>query len=161
ERDLEQRLDLTEPVRPYSAMGEVRPELRRKIGTGNNTQVDLVPEFGKDARRRVADPVSAGFVDPRLNADVLLDDARQLYQLFALEFKWQIAGIGVFVGFWFHKGRVIPGLEVGTDFAGTRAMKIADNLVGLRRAAHGIVEDICWSDLVSFEDPLHLQLRLD
>jgi hypothetical protein len=70
-------------------MGEVRSELRRKIGTGNNAQVDLVPEFGKDARRRVADPVTAGFVDPRLSADVLLDDARQLYELFALEFKWQ------------------------------------------------------------------------
>src|SRR5207245_10348047 len=101
QRDLEQRIGVTEPVWPDSAMGKIRAELRRKVGTGNHAQIDLVAELGEDARRRVTDPVSAGFVEPWSSADVLLDDARQLYQFFTLKFKWQIARIGVFVGFRF------------------------------------------------------------
>ena len=50
---------------------------------------------------------------------------------------------------------------MGTDFTSPRAMKIANDLKGLRRAAHGVVEDIGRSDPISFEDPLHMQQGLD
>ena len=48
-----------------------------------------------------------------------------------------------------------------TNFAGSRAMQLLDNLISLRRAAHWIVQYICRSDLVSLEDPLDLHLGFD
>ena len=137
-------------------MGEIRAELWRKVGTRNHAQIDLVAELGEDARRRVTDPVSAGFIDPWSIADVLLDDARQLYQFFALEFKWQIAWIGVFVGFRFNKGRIIPGLQMGADFTGARTIKISYDRIGFRRATDRIIENIGRPYEISFKDALHL-----
>ncbi len=114
-----------------------------------------VDDIGRQAAHKFVNARSRGarlngrrrigrLVDPRPHADVFVNDVAQLRQIFALELEWQVAGIGVFIGFRF-----------------TRAMKITDDLVGLRRAAHRIVEDKGGPDLVSFEDPLHLQLKFD
>src|SRR5262249_19302649 len=142
ERNLEQRSGLTKPIRAHSAMGEVRAKLRRQISAGDHAQVDLVAEIGEDALRRSADTIAAGFVDPRSCADVLLDYPAQLDKLLLLQCKRQVAWIGVLISLRFNKGRVIPGLQMGPDLARARAMIIADNLIGLWRAADRIVQDI-------------------
>ena len=161
ERYLEQRGRVAEPVGTASAMREIGAELAGEISAGKHAQVDLIAEFSEDARRRVAHSIPARFVNARPNSDVLLDTAAQQQQLLALEFAWQVTGVGVLIGLPLDKRRIIPWLQVSTNFTGMRTMQIADNLVGLFCGTHRVVENIGRSDLIPLEDPLHLQLRFD
>src|SRR5215468_3529280 len=122
-----------------SAMRKIGPELARKISSGNHAKIDLVAEFGKDLRRPATDSIAARFVNPWPYSNVLLDNLAQPYQLFALEFVRQVTRVGVFVCLSLKKGRIVPRLQVRTNFAAARLVQFPDNLIGLRCAAYRIV----------------------
>ncbi len=97
----------------------------------------------------------------RSDSDIFLNAAGQLDQLLPFELEREVARIGVLVRYLLDQWRIIPGLQVGPDFAGARAMQIADKLVRLRRAAYGIIEDEGRSDIVSLKNPLRFILAFD
>src|SRR6516165_4802733 len=160
-RDLEKRRVLAEPIGAGAAMREIGPEFAGEIGAGDDAHVDLVAELCKDVRRCPADPISARFVDAWTDPDILLNAEGQSDQLLPFELERQIAGIGILVRHRLDQGWIIPGLQMGADFADPRVMQIADELVCLRCAAHWVVEDEGRPNVVSLEDPLRLGLAFD
>ncbi len=161
ERDFEQRLIGSEPIRPGAAMRKIGPEIAAQVGAGNNADIDLVVELGENPCCAVANPVPARLVDPRPHTEIFADDLGQSDQLLALEFVWQVARVGILICCLFDEGRRVPGLEVGTNFADSRAVQFPDELVPIGRAAHRVVEDEGRADAIAFEDPLSLCLALD
>jgi hypothetical protein len=154
EGDLRQRRVPTEPVRAGPAVREIGAELAAEISVRNDADIDFIAEFGEDPRSRVSDAVSTRFVDPGSHADILFNAVGQPDQLLALQVGGQIAGIRVLVGDPLDQRRIVPRLQVGADFASTRTIEIADELVGFPRAADRVIEDEGRPDSISVKDPL-------
>src|SRR5206468_7331911 len=149
-----QRRVHAEPVGAGATMGEIGAEFAGEIVAGDDAHVDLVAEFAEDTRRPPADAISPGLVDAWAYPEILFDAASQLDQLLAFELERQVAGIGVLVGDLLDQGRIVPGLQVSADLAGTGAMQIADEFVCFGRAADGIIENKGRPHGISLEDPL-------
>ncbi len=132
------------------------PRLPAQIGAGQNAGIDLVTEFREYSRRRQPHPISTGFVDSGLDADILDDCGRQPNQFLALHFGGEIAWIGIPVRDFLDKGRRIPGLQMRADLANTGFIEIADDFIAFRYRTDGIVHDECRPDVVSLENRLHL-----
>ena len=160
-RDLEQRRVRTEPVGTGAAMQKIGTEFAAQIGARYDAHIDFISQLGENARGCRPDAISARLVDARPYAEICFDRARQLEQLFSFQLKRQVAGVGILVCPRFDKGRIVPGLQMGADFASSCAMRLANELVRLRRAADRVVEDEGRPNTVSSEDLLRSILVFD
>ena len=156
QRKLQQGGIGAEPVRVGRAFGEIRAELPPQIGAGQNAGIDLVTEFREYSRRRQSHPISTGFVDPGLDADILDNRGRQPNQFLAFHFGGEIAWIGIPVGDLLDKGRRIPGLQMRADLANTGFIEVANDFIAFRYRTDRIVHNECRPDVVSLENRLHL-----
>ena len=142
-------------------MREIGTGFAAEIGARNNAYVDFVAELGEDTGRRPPDAVSARFVNPRADSDIVFDAVRKLDELLPFELERQVAGVGVLVGNLLDERRIVPGLQMGADLAGTRLMQVADKFEGFGRAADRKIEDEGRPHAISFEDPLRPILAFD
>jgi hypothetical protein len=110
-----------------------------EVGTWDHANIDLVAEFGENARRRAANAVSAGFINAWSYSDIFVNASGQLDQLLPLKFRRQVPRIGVLVRLLLDERRIIPRMEMSSNFASARLVQIAERLEAFGRAADRVI----------------------
>src|SRR5579883_3396688 len=147
-----------EPKRLGIDCAIIRPRRRPQIGQRQDTEVDLIAEFGENAGRRRAKSVPSGLIDTRAPADRLRDLIGKSRQLLAFERRRKVAGIRIRLRFCLLEGWRIPWLEMGADFAQPGFIKLADRLIADHLAADGVIQYIGGADAIAGENSMDLLL---